>query len=95
MPDASDEIVEGRSISAVKDTRLVNIGFRSTDPVLAAQVANALARAYVKRNLEFRSSTTGEASDWLSQQVEEQRKLVEASEAALQRYRKDMAQTPS
>jgi polysaccharide biosynthesis transport protein len=83
------EIVDGRSVSPVSNTRLVSIGFRSTDPVLAAAVANAVARAYVKWNTEFKSSTTGEASDWLKRQVEEQRKLVHASEAALQSYKKD------
>jgi succinoglycan biosynthesis transport protein ExoP len=83
------EIMGGRTISAVKDTRLVYIGFLSPDPVLAARVANALARAYVQQNLDFRSRTTGDASDWLSRQVLEQRKLVQASEAALQRYREE------
>jgi polysaccharide biosynthesis transport protein len=84
-----DEIVDGRSVSPVSNTRLVSIGFRSTDPVAAAEVANAVARAYVKWNTEFKSSTTGEASDWLKRQVEEQRRLVNASEAALQSYKKD------
>jgi capsular exopolysaccharide synthesis family protein len=88
VPSVAD-IVDGRSISPVSNTRLVSIGFRSTDPVAAAQVANAVARAYVKWNTEFKSSTTGEASDWLKRQVEEQRKLVHASEAALQSYKKD------
>ncbi len=83
------EIVDGRSVWMVSNTRLVTIGFRSADPVLAAQVANAVARAYVRWNTEFKSSTTGEASDWLKQQVEEQRKLVHASEAALQSYKRD------
>jgi polysaccharide biosynthesis transport protein len=84
-----DEIVDGRSVSPVSDTRLVTIGFRSTDPVLAAKVANATARAYVKWNTEYKATTTGEASDWLKRQVDEQRKLVHASEAALQSYKKD------
>jgi succinoglycan biosynthesis transport protein ExoP len=83
------EIVQGRTFSQGKDSRLVTIAFRSTDPVLASQVANALARAYMKHNLEFRSRTSGEASDWLAQQVEQQRKHVEASEATLQRYREE------
>ena len=82
-----DEIAKGRTISLVKDSRLVNVGFRSTDPALSAQVANALARAYLQQNSEFRSRTTGDASDWLSKQVGELRKLVEESEEALQRYR--------
>ena len=41
----------------------------------------------MQQNLEFRSKTSGDASDWLTKQVEQQRKLVEESEAALQRYR--------
>lgn len=84
---AVDDIVKGRTVSLVKDSRLVNVGFRSTDPALSAQVANALARAYLQQNSEFRSRTTGDASDWLSKQVGELRKLVEESETALQRYR--------
>ena len=82
-----DEIIQGRTVSLVKDSRLVNIGFRTTDAKLSAQVANALARAYLQQNLEFRSRTSGEASDWLTKQVTELRKLVEQNEAALQRYR--------
>jgi polysaccharide biosynthesis transport protein len=84
-----NEIVAGRSVSMVRDTRLVNVGFRSTEPALASQVANALARAYLQQNDEFRTNATGEAADWLVKQVEEQRKLVEESEAALQQYRSE------
>jgi polysaccharide biosynthesis transport protein len=81
------EIVKGRTVSVVRDSRLVNVGFRTTDPALSAQVANALARAYLQQNLEFRSKTSGEASGWLAKQVAEMRKRVEESEAALQHYR--------
>ena len=84
-----DEIAAGRTVSVVRDTRLVSIGFRATDPELSSQVANALARAYVQRNFEFRANASGEAADWLVKQVEEQRKLVEESEAALQQYRSE------
>ena len=84
-----DEIAEGRTVSVLKDTRLVSIGFRATDPELSFQAANALARAYVQRNFEFRANASGEAAGWLVKQVEEQRKLVEESEAALQQYRSE------
>jgi polysaccharide biosynthesis transport protein len=86
IPSVS-EIVESRIVADVRNTRLVRIGFRSADSVSSAAVANALARAYVKWNFEFKTNTTGEASDWLARQVEEQRKVVAASEGALQRYR--------
>jgi len=82
-----NEIVAGRAVSTVRDSRLVNIAFRSTEPALTSQVANALARAYLLQNLEFKTKATAEAADWLMKQVEEQRRLVENSEAALQQYR--------
>lgn len=82
-----EEIIEGRQISSVQDTRLITVGFRSTDPLRAAQIANAMAGAYVARSLELTSSTAGEGSAWLQKQVEEQRKRVEESETALQQYR--------
>lgn len=83
------EIVAGRSVSLVKDTRLVHVGYQSTDPKMAAQVANALAGAYVEQNLSFRTKASGDASDWLLNQTEEQRKLVNENEMALQRYRQE------
>jgi polysaccharide biosynthesis transport protein len=83
-----DDIMGGRSAALVKDTRLVTVAFLGPDPQTAAQVANALARAYVQQNADVKVRATGEASDWLTKQVEQQRKLVEDSEAALQRYRR-------
>jgi uncharacterized protein involved in exopolysaccharide biosynthesis len=83
------EIVGGSVVSPIPDTRLLSIGFRSSDPVMAARVANALARAYVKWNTDARLATASQASDWLKLQVEEQRRLVQASEAALQRYKEE------
>jgi polysaccharide biosynthesis transport protein len=81
------EIMGGRNVTEVRDTRLIRIAFQSSDPETAARVANALAQAYVQQNLSYKTSATGEASDWLTQQVAQQRTLVEESEAALQRYR--------
>ena len=82
-------IMAGRTVALIKDSRLATVGFFSPDPQMAAQVANALARAYVDQHAEFRLRATDEASEWLTKQVEQQRKLVEASEAGLQRYRRD------
>lgn len=80
-------IMANRAVGVLKDTRLVTVGFSSPDPELAAHVANALTRAYVAQNSELRLRATGEASDWLTKQVDQQRNVVEENEAALQRYR--------
>jgi capsular exopolysaccharide synthesis family protein len=82
-------IMAGRAVAIVKDSRLVTVGFSSPDPQTAANVANALARAYVSQNGDIRGRASDDASDWLSKQVDQQRHLVEESEAALQRYRQE------
>jgi polysaccharide biosynthesis transport protein len=75
------------TVSPVRNSRLVDLRFSSTDPRLAADLANAHAKAYIQQNLETRFSVSRDATDWLNQQLAEQRKQVEESEAALQRYR--------
>lgn len=73
----------------MRNSRLVDITYRSTHPRLATAVINAHAAAYIDRNLEFRLVTSLDATDWLSEQLEEQRQVVEASETALYRYRQE------
>jgi capsular exopolysaccharide synthesis family protein len=75
------------TINPIRNSRLVDVKFRSTDPRLAAQVADALAKQYIDRNLQVKFTATKEATDWLTAQLSEQRRRVEESEIALQRFR--------
>jgi len=80
-------VLDSLTVSPVRNSRLVEIRMLSADRQLAADLANAHARAYIQQNLETRFSASKEATDWLNLQLAEQRKLVEESEAALQRYK--------
>ena len=82
-----DRFLGSLNVEAVRYSRLVDVTYRSPDPVLAARVANALGESYIRQNVEFTSTTTKEASDFLTQQLAEQRLKLEASEQALQAYR--------
>lgn len=74
-------------MSPIRNSRLVDVKFSSTDPRFAARVAQGLADSYIALNLEYRFNTSREATDFLGRQLAEQRKAVEASEGALLRYR--------
>jgi succinoglycan biosynthesis transport protein ExoP len=74
-------------VTPVRNSRLVDVFFSTPDPQFSARVANAHARAYIEQNLEFKFLASKEAADWLADRMGEQRKQVEASEQALQRYR--------
>jgi capsular exopolysaccharide synthesis family protein len=74
-------------ISPVRNSRLVDVLFVSTSPQRAAQIVNAVVRVYIDSTVSVKFLASKEASDWLGQQLNEQRGKVEQSELALQRYR--------
>lgn len=75
------------TIEPVLKSQIVKISFDSTDKELAAQVANAVAEAYIENDLEARSQMTQRANIWLTQRMQGLRKNLEESEKVLQRYR--------
>ena len=77
----------GLTINPVRNTRLVEVTYRSMDPVLAARAANAIADQYKQQGLKNRFLASKETADWLEQELDGQRKKVEASERALQAYK--------
>lgn len=80
-------LLRSLTVLPVRNSRLVDLRFVSTEPKLAADMANALAKAYIMQNMEYKFNSSKEAAEWLEGQLAEQRKKVEESEAALQRYR--------
>ena len=84
---AIDAFIASVSIIPVRNSQLVDVKFRSADPALAASAANELVRQYIAENQALKSQASKETSTWLTLQLEEQRKQVEASELALQQYR--------
>ncbi len=52
-----------------KDTRLIDISFRHTNPVLAAFVANSIAETFTIVNQEKRSGTSRKTNDFLQERI--------------------------
>lgn len=79
--------VDRIKVTPIRNSRLVDIGFEAKDPVLAARIANTLARAYIDLNLETKLKATQDAMSWLDSRIGEERKKVEQAEQALLRYK--------
>jgi uncharacterized protein involved in exopolysaccharide biosynthesis len=75
------------SADPIKSSRLVDVGFVSASPELAARAANQLARDYVERNAEARRANLMSSITWLDQELQRQRGRVESSERAMATYR--------
>src|SRR5690606_18621736 len=63
---AIDRFLAGLDISPIRNSRLVDVEYRSADPRLATRIANALAKNYIEQNLEYKFLASQEASQWLS-----------------------------
>ena len=68
-------------VSPIRNSRLVDVSFSAKDPVLAAQISNTIAKAYIDKNLEAKLHATQDAVAWLDSQVEQERKKVEGGRA--------------
>lgn len=80
--------LQGRiTVEPRRNTRLVAVKFESADPQLAAEVTNALARQYVKHNLDVKLRGAQEAMTWLNEQMSTLKVKVQESSEALQNYR--------
>lgn len=71
------------SRATVKDTRLIEISYRSNDPELAAYVSNAVAETFTTMNEEKRSGTSRKTSDFLGKRVAELQSEIKEDETKL------------
>ena len=78
--------IGGINVEPIRNTRLVNIGFDAKDPVLAAKIANTLAKAYIDQNLDTKLDAVQDAVSWLDRRIQEERKKVEAAQVRFHKY---------
>ena len=71
----------------VEKSRVIAIEFESQDPELAAQVANAVAEAYLRFQQAAKQEQTRAASAWLLGEVERLRGNLAKAEAKVEQYR--------
>ena len=72
------------------NTYLVDISYRSPDPKLAADVANAIANSFIQHNFETKVKSSGAISDFMSKSLEDLQAKMEQSSQRLAQFEKDM-----
>lgn len=76
-------------VKSIRDTRMIGIQIDDKNPKQAARLANEFARSYVYSNLALKIKMSGEAQEWLRQEVEKQKRKVTESELNLQVYKEE------
>jgi capsular exopolysaccharide synthesis family protein len=73
-------------VQLMRDSRMIEVTFESTDPRLAARAANALVSNYTEYNFHQKYDTTRQASGFMEQQLDELKAKVEKSQQAMVDY---------
>jgi len=76
-------------VGSVRKTKLIKINYDSTDPELAAKIANEIVEQYVASHLATRSEVTASASQWLSRRLTELKSKLVDSEKRLRTFKKE------
>ncbi len=76
------------NVQLIPKTQIVEVHFRNRDPLLASQIANAVATTYIEHNFQTKYKATQQTSDWLTKQLDDLKKHAESSQEALTTYQK-------
>jgi succinoglycan biosynthesis transport protein ExoP len=77
-----------RTVSRVPPAYVIEIGFRSLDPVKSARIVNAIADAYVTEQLDSKYQATRRASAWLEDRIKELRKQASDADLAVVEFKR-------
>lgn len=80
----------GLKVTRTANTYLLLISYRSSDPKLAADVANAIANSYLSHSYGLRIRSSTSLSSFMDKQLDELKAKMERSNLALAQYEKDM-----
>ena len=82
-------IARGLVVTPHRDSSVLTIAFNSRDPVLAAQLADALAQAYMFTNLELRIEPAKQTTEWYNLQLAALRTELIEKQNALSTYQEE------
>jgi capsular exopolysaccharide synthesis family protein len=83
-----DKFRRNLSVNTIHNTRLVEVSYASIDPKQAQQVTNLVVARFIDNGYKQRYTTTMQMSAWLSSQLNELRRNLEASNQAVSDYQK-------
>src|SRR5258708_31527791 len=79
------------SVELIPGSRIVVVGFESTDPHLAARITNALVENYTDYNFRQKYDATRHAAGRMEQQLDELKAKAETSQRELVQYQRKNA----
>ena len=84
-----NRLIANLTVAPVQNSQIIKLSYDSTDPQLAADIANSIAANYIELNLERRVNAASFAKDFLSKQLADVKSRLEESQVKLNNYAKE------
>jgi chain length determinant protein EpsF len=85
----TESLLQGLSVTSVRDSRMLKVGFRSRDPEFSARVANGFMRAFMEVNVQLKATPARAETAWLEGQLKSLRETLAQSEARLSQFQQE------
>jgi len=86
---AADRLRAAIGVKNVGNSKMLEISVRHPSPKLAAELADAVAAAYLAQNIDYKLEQTTGAKNWLSTQKDTLKDQLHTAELALYQFKKD------
>lgn len=83
---ALEGLQENLSVSPVRGSRLVAVGYDNPDPIVAARIANAFAENFIQSNLDRKFQSSSYAREFLEERIAQTKERLESAERQLVAY---------
>lgn len=83
---ALEAVQGGLSVSPVRGSRLVAVGYDNADPVVAARIANGFAENFIQANLDRKFESSKYAREFLEERIAQTKDRLESAERQLVTY---------
>lgn len=81
-------LLSGLSVDPSRESSLITISFKGSDPRFSALIANAFAKAYIDTNLELRVAPAKLTAAWFDQQITQLRDNLDKTQQKLTAYQR-------
>ena len=91
-----NELLGSETVTSIGRSSALQITYRSSDPKEAADIANAIADAYVEDQLTAKFEATQKTSQWLADRLQELSAQMQSVDVAVQEYKaaNNITETP-
>ncbi len=78
--------LEGLTVKPIGTSQLLKVSYDSSDPQLAAQISNSVAKTFVRQNLERRFDTATSSKAYVNENITIAKRSLEEAEQKLNEY---------